>query len=306
MHLNSTSHPRRVLLFALALLLLPASALAQPAGADLPTIEVVTDASGSRLQVDGKDLMVFGMNWGYMPIGQNYTYSLWTKPDDIIQAALDREMPLLRAMGVNAIRQYAGIPPRWVQYIYEKYGIFTVLNHAMGRYGVTVNGVYVEQTDYSDPESRALIRGEVEDMVREFKDTPGVLMWLLGNENNYGLVWSSAETEALPEGERDAAKARYLYSLFGEVTDAIKAIDSTRPVAMANGDTQYIDIIAEEVPNLDVFGANVYRGISFRDLFDEVKEKLGIPVVFTELSSTVATVVITSSGSRTQLYAWGL
>ncbi len=260
-------------------------AIPAPVSAQLPQIDVVSDRSGSRLQVDGEDFMVLGMNWDYFPIGTTYSYNFWGQPDDMIQAALDREMSLMKNMGVNAIRLYVGVPPKWVKYIYEKYGIFTVLNHAMGRYGVTVNGVYVEQTDYSDPESRALIRGEVEDMVREFKDTPGVLMWLLGNENNYGLVWSSAETEALPEGERETVKAQYLYSLFGEVTDAIKTIDSSRPVAMANGDLQYIDIIAEEVPNLDVFGANVYRGISFGDLFDEVKEKLGIPVVFTEFGS---------------------
>jgi hypothetical protein len=231
--------------------------------------------------------MVLGMNWDYFPIGTTYSYNFWAQPDDFIKAALDREMSLLQNMGVNTVRIYTGVQPKWVQYIYEEYGIFTTLNHSFGRYGVTIDGVFIEQTDYSDPATRDLIRGEVEAVVREFKDVPGVLMWLLGNENNYGLVWSSAETEALPEGERDAAKARYLYSLFGEVTDAIKAIDTTRPVAIANGDTQYIDIIAEEIPGLDVFGANVYRGISFLDLFQEVKDKLGVPVMFTEFGSDV-------------------
>ena len=95
--------------------LLAAGACGPADGADLPEIEVVTDDSGSRLQVDGRDFMVFGMNWGYMPIGQNYTYDLWSKPDDIIEAALAKEMPLLQAMGVNAIRHYVGMPPRWVR-----------------------------------------------------------------------------------------------------------------------------------------------------------------------------------------------
>ena len=31
-------------------------------------------------------------------------------------------------------------------------------------------------------------------------------------------------------------------------------------MAMANGDLGYLDIIAEEVHGLDVFGSNVYRG----------------------------------------------
>ena len=46
-------------------------------------------------------------------------------------------------------------------------------------------------------------------------------MYLLGNEANYGLEWDSFEIQALPKGDRQAAKARYLYSLYGEIIDAI-------------------------------------------------------------------------------------
>jgi len=48
-------------------------------------------------------------------------------------------------------------------------------------------------------------------------------------------------------------------------------------VAIANGDLQYIDLIAEECKGLDILGTNVYRGISARDLFQVVKDKLGSP-----------------------------
>ena len=272
-----------VLACALFVVLTPAGAAA--AGGDMPRIKVVADAAGSRLQVDGRDFMVFGMNWGYMPIGQNYTYSLWNQPDDVIKDALAREMPLLQDMGVNVIRQYVGMPPRWVRYVYEKYGIYTVLNHAVGRYGLTIDGAWLPNTDYSDPRVREVLKAEVAAMVDEFRGTPGVLMWLLGNENNYGLSWSSFEIEALPEGERDAARARHLYSLFGEIIRDVKRRDPGRPVAMANGDLQYIDLIAEECRGLDVFGSNVYRGISARDFFQVVEDKLGVPTFFTEFGS---------------------
>ncbi len=265
---------------ALALLLTPRAPLSAQ-----PTIRVVTDATGSRLQVDGQDFLVKGMNWDYFPVGENYAYSFWNQSDAFIQAALDREMSLLKAMGVNTIRQYNGVPPRWVRYIYENYGIYTVLNHAVGRYGVTLDGAFRPNTDYSDPRVRAMLKTELGALVDEFRGTPGLLMYLLGNENNYGLSWSSAETENLPVGERDAAKARYLYSLFGEIVQDIKQRDPAIPVAMANGDLQYIDIIAEEVKGLDVFGSNVYRGISFGTLFTEVKAKLNLPVMFTEFGA---------------------
>ena len=48
-------------------------------------------------------------------------------------------MRLLQEMGVNVIRQHVGIPPRWITYIYEKYGIYTVINHTIGRYGMTID-----------------------------------------------------------------------------------------------------------------------------------------------------------------------
>ena len=274
-----------------ALALVSVLASAAPAAAQdaadppMPVIELVSDDSGTRLTIDGEDTMVLGVNWDYFPIGTTYNYSFWTEPDHIIEAALEREMSLLKAMGGNAIRAYVGITPRWVRHIYERYGIYTILNHAMARYGVTVNGVFSANTDYSDPAARAVVMSEIETMVNDFKDTPGILMWLLGNENNYGLVWSSAETEDLPTEEADAVRARHMYSLFGDVAARIKEIDATRPVAMANGDLGYIDIIAEEIPDLDVFGTNVYRGISFRDLFEEVQEKLGRPVMFTEFGA---------------------
>ncbi len=259
--------------------------LARPARAQVPAIQLVGDSTGWRLRVDGRDVLLRGVNWDYFPVGENYAYSLWSQRDDVIKAALDREMPLLRNMGVNAIRQYVGVPPRWIRYIYEQYGIYTVLNHAMGRYGVTVDGAYQPNTDYSDPRVRAVLRSEIAALASQYRDTPGLLIWLIGNENNYGLTWRSAETENLPVGERDAARARYLYSLYGEVARAIKAVDPAHPVAIANGDLQYIDLVAAEAKGIDIFGTNMYRGISFGDAFRVVREKLGLPMMFTEFGA---------------------
>ena len=71
----------------------------------------------------------------------------------------------------------------------------------------------------------------------------------------------------------------------GEATRAIKERDASRPVAIANGDLQYLDLVAELVPNLDVFGSNVYRGASARDLYARVEDELGVPFVYTEFGS---------------------
>ena len=160
-------------------------------------VKVIDNQQGIKLSVNGNDFMINGMNWDYFPIGTNYSYSLWNQSEDVIKVALDAEMSLLKNMGVNTIRVYTGIQPKWITYIYETYGIHTMLNHSFGRYGLTVNGAWVAKTDYADPTTQAVLLKEITDVVNEYKNTPGLLMYLLGNENNYGLVWKGAETEGI-------------------------------------------------------------------------------------------------------------
>ena len=249
-------------------------------------VKVISDNSGQRLQVNGKDFMIFGMNWDYFPIGTNYSYNLWSQPDTIIKIALDREMTLLKDMGVNTIRQYNSIPPRWISYIYNQFGIYTMLNHPFGRYGIMVDSSWVATVDYGDLNTRKAILADVNSMVGQYRDSPGLLIWLLGNENNYGLHWNSAETQDLPDQAKpQETQARYLYSLMNEAINNIHAADDQRPVAIANGDLLYLDIMVEEIENLDIFGCNVYRGVSFGDLFESVEQKLGVPVLLTEFGA---------------------
>ncbi|WOC40414.1 glycoside hydrolase family 2 TIM barrel-domain containing protein [Polaribacter sp. HL-MS24] len=186
-------------------------------------VEVYNDADGMRLVVNGKDFMINGMNWDYFPIGTNYTYSLWNQSEDVIKGALDAEMGLLKNMGVNTIRVYTGIQPKWITYIYETYGIYTMLNHSFGRYGLTINGAWVPKTNYADATTQKMLLDEVTQIVENYKNTPGLLMYLLGNENNYGLVWKGAETEDIPINENDySVAAKYLYRMFNTAAVEIK------------------------------------------------------------------------------------
>ncbi|MEL7004727.1 MAG: glycoside hydrolase family 2 TIM barrel-domain containing protein, partial [Bacteroidota bacterium] len=260
--------------------------LSTVAHAQADRVSVVQNDDGMKLVVNNKDFMINGMNWDYFPVGTNFSYSLWNQPDDIIQAALDAEMSLLKNMGVNTVRQYTGVPARWITYIYEKYGIYTMLNHAFGRYGVTVDGAWMANTEYSDPRVRELLLAEVKQMVNDYQGTPGLLMYLLGNENNYGLFWGGAETEDIPVEDRESTvRARAMYKLFNEATLAMQAIDRNHPVAMCNGDVLFIEIIKEECMAIDIYGTNMYRGPSFGDAFEKVKNELNKPIMFTEFGA---------------------
>lgn len=254
-------------------------------------VKIKSYPDGFRLTVNNQFFMVNGMNWDYIPIGTNTVDAgFWGKSDEIIKAGLDIEMSLLKNMNVNAIRQYTGVPPRWIEYIYENYGIYTMLNHSFGRYGLTLNGVWTPVTIYDDEVTVDHLMSEITQLVEEYKDTPGLLLYLLGNENNYGLFWQGSETEDFPDDEQEKqfigeSRGRPMYKLMNEAAKVMKAIDKNHPVAICNGDVLFIDIIAEECKDVDIFGTNTYRGASFTDMFDVVKAKLNMPLLFTEFGS---------------------
>lgn len=266
-------------------------------------VAIESSNTGMKLKVNGNDFMINGMNWDYIPIGSNYSYSLWKQSDDVIKSALDTEMSLLKNMGVNAIRQYTGVPPKWITYIYNNYGIYTMLNHSFGRYGLTINGAWKVNTEYSDAKTQELLLAEVKGMAQEYENTPGVLLYLLGNENNYGLFWDGAETEDIPlEDRKSTARAQHMYKLFNEAVVAMKAIDKSHPVAICNGDLLFLDIIQKECKDIDVLGVNVYRGVSFGDAFDRVKNTLNKPILFTEFGSDAFNAIDNAEDQKSQAF----
>ena len=128
-----------------------------------------------------------------------------------------------------------------------------------------------------------------------------MLLYLLGNENNYGLFWEGAETEDIPMQDRKSTqKALPMYTLFNEGAKAIKSMDMNHPVALCNGDLLFLDLIANECKDVDIFGANVYRGISFGDLYDRVKKEYGKPVLLTEFGADAFNVQSADEDQRSQ------
>lgn len=266
-------------------------------------VQIIKSRSGIKMTVNGNDFMINGMNWDYFPIGTNYSYSLWKQPEPIIKAALDEEMSLLKNMGVNSIRVYTGIPSKWIQYIYENYGIYTMLNHSFGRYGLDIDGSWEPNTDYTNKRVKEVLLKEVTQMVSEYKDTPGLLLYLLGNENNYGLFWDGAETENIPvEDRKSTHRAKAMYKLFNEAAIAMKNISTQQPIAICNGDVLFLDLIAEECKDIDIYGTNMYRGVSFGNAFDEVKNKLGKPILFTEFGSDAFNAITGQEAQQDQAY----
>ena len=108
---------------------------------------------------------------------------------------------------------------------------------------------------------------------------------MLGNESNYGEVGNpdpKSNYAGLGSNAKKQPEAHYRF--VNEAAGLIKSLDPTRPVGFSNGEVVTIDTLAKHSGNIDVFGANVYRGaLGFgRSFWEDVRDFLDKPVLFTE------------------------
>ncbi|MBU4333958.1 MAG: tetratricopeptide repeat protein [Candidatus Omnitrophica bacterium] len=184
------------------------------------------------------------------------------------------DFQLLREMGTNTIRVYhdpEALNKELLRDMYEKYGIRVIVGDFLGKYAKGSGATWFEGTDYENEEHKKKMLESVKKMVLRHKDEPYVLMWLLGNENNYGVA-SNADQK--PEA---------YFKFVDEVAQWIKSVDKNHPVAVCNGDTLYLDIFGKFCPNVDIFSANVYRGnYGFGSFWEQVYDASQKPAFITE------------------------
>lgn len=183
------------------------------------------------------------------------------------------DFKLLQDMGANSLRLYHhGHNKALLNEMYQKYGISVVMGDYLGAYAVGSGASWYEGTDYSNPEHQKKMLESVRAMVEEYKDEPYVLFWVLGNENNYGVANNS--------GQNPTA----YYQFVNKAANLIKSLDPERPVAICNGDTLFLDIFVKNCPDVDIYGANAYRGDhGFGDSFwRDIADLWGKPVFITE------------------------
>lgn len=181
---------------------------------------------------------------------------------------------LMKAMGVNVIRLYHqpfAINKELLRALYRDYGIMVVMGDFLGKYAQGSGASWFDGTDYENPEHQKNMLASVKNMVQEFKDEPYILMWLLGNENVYGLACNADK------------KPDAFFKFCNEAALLIKTLDSEHPVAVASGDVLFLDRFAKYCNEVDAFGMNAYRGgYGFGAYWQQVKELTDKPAFITE------------------------
>jgi beta-glucuronidase len=252
-----------------------------------------------QMLVNNKPYIIKGITYAPTKVGQSpddgtltnwmeYDFNRNRKSDGPYDAFVDKnrnnrqdvdeppvgDFKIMKDMGVNTIRLYHQpfkIEKSILRDLYKRFGLRVMMGDFLGKYAIGSGASWYEGTDYTNPKHRANMLKSVIDMVGEFKDEPYILMWLLGNENVYGVACNANKQ---PEA---------FYRFVNEVAAEIKKIDKNHPVAIANGDTLFLDVFAKNCPDVDIFAANLYRGnYGFVDFWQVVKEETDKPAFVTE------------------------
>ncbi|MFC1755580.1 glycoside hydrolase family 2 TIM barrel-domain containing protein, partial [Thermoproteota archaeon] len=248
-----------------------------------PSVEINRLGNGHyQLLVDKKPYIIKGVCYNPVPIGQGQDYDFWS--DDNQPWIVDGE--LMKKIGINTVRFYQpGADTescrKVISDLYTKHGIRTIMGNWLGFWEYP--GPF-----YADKSFRDKVKEDVLNMVKDYKDEPGILFWVLGNENNYSFSgrvnsWSSDEIDALDDPSLQIeARARIYYSFVNELAKEIRAIDPNHPVALGNGELKTLNIANEVCPDIDILACIIYRGKSFGNVFNNLRSVFDRPLVFVE------------------------
>lgn len=223
--------------------------------------------------------IIRGVCYSPVPIGQNiYTYDIFS--DDNRLWLTDAEY--MEKMGVNAIRIYNSgkVPDDCKKFIRQMYRLFSI--NTVFPLPLPMQGI-----DYTAEEERERVKKKILETVKEFKDTPGIVVWLLGNEIDYFFYdqYSFWETEAMTNINSPFKRARMrgevMFKFVNEIIAEIQAIDDMHPVGVSLGKTEFFNIIEDNLANADFIGLNYYQSRNFSSVWSFTK-KIKMPILITE------------------------
>ena len=168
---------------------------------------------------------------------------------------------------VDFVRWENAFPPPQLSILENR----NLLDAAWSQRIYVVMGFWVDRSvDFSKTWVRENLKSGFVQMVSRWKNHPAVLMWAFGNEVD---VY--------------AGRKENWFSLVQQAAQAAKLVDNNHPITTVNQDITRIGDPSigsadDNVPSLDIWGANVYYGPSFGDLFQSYGTKSSKPLFLAE------------------------
>jgi hypothetical protein len=188
----------------------------------------------------------------------------------------------IQLMGANTLRIYspgqdAEGTQKFIRQLYNLYSMYTIFPLPL-----TMHGADFLSSDY-----RNKMKSEILEMVRTYKDTPGILVWLLGNEIDFYLTddkayWDNKEIREIATPYKKAmARAKIVFEFANEMAAEIKKIDKNHPIGISLGKMDYFNQLKDTVKDIDFIGLNYYQGRTFSSVWGQARN-IAKPVLITE------------------------
>ncbi|WGH76048.1 hypothetical protein P8625_02440 [Tenacibaculum tangerinum] len=206
------------------------------------TKENTISVSERQILVNLKPYTIKGVCYHPVPKGSSNKRSFSNLKEDVL---------LMKEAGINTIRVYEPIKEVEVLDFLAKNQLKVIIG-----FGYDQGGVY-------DIKSGSYLQ-----YIKKYRHHKAILMWELGNEYNYHPEWFGNNINNW-------------YSALKEAVDTIHKYDSNHPVATAHGELPNATTLAM-VPNIDVWGMNVYRWDKPASIFEEWKKISNKPMYLSE------------------------
>ncbi len=255
-----------------------------------------------QLIVDKKPYIIKGVCYNPIAVGSNHEYDWWSDPAKPWVA----DGKLMQAMGVNTIRLYQSHEHKEevkqvIRDLYELYGIRTIIGSWLGFWEFPA-------PFYGDKAFQDRVKSEVLEMVNLCKDEPGILFWVLGNENNYSFSgqvnpWSTDEISKEPDPQKQKyMRAKIYYSFVNDLAKEVHKVDSRHPVALGNGELVGLEVANEVCPDIDLVACIIYRGKNFGPLFKSLKTTFDRPIAIVEFGADAYDAYLGKEDQNMQAY----
>ncbi|WP_218109944.1 glycoside hydrolase family 2 TIM barrel-domain containing protein [Oligoflexus tunisiensis] len=242
---------------------------------DVEVIPVVDQESlrlqGRQLLVNGRPMTMRAVCWNPVrPGGQHPEGLIFRNPSAADLLQIEQDFQMMKALGVNTIRTYEPILDDRVLALVQKHQLHMI-----------VPVFHYFATDMVEVISR----------VQKLKNHPGTLLWEIGNEWNYNQFYSVGTSTPLG---MDAAK-----SLVKKVISTIRGVDQRLPIATVHGELPSRELI-EELSGIDIWGLNIYSGLSFGTRFQTWRTLTDKPMYLGEYGADAMNRTVVDEASQSK------
>jgi len=233
-------------------------------------------AGESVTRVAGVKVFLKGMVYSPTPIG---AFPFDSPLKDSNAAVWSRDLPLMRAMGVNAIHVYNVTPP---PYDSGTGPIYQFLNAAWnnGDHPIYVlMSIFFNGDKLFDQAAVSALATQYHDLDKKYATYPAVLGTSIGNEIGAGnFITNPAWWKAFNQLATAAKQG------FKDGGDGDKIVTTSE----ADGNIGAVQRGEQYGAAVDAWGINIYRGRTFTNLFDQIRSFTKKPVMLTEYGASAA------------------